>query len=105
MTACAFQTDRIPAGAVMPYGRGMRRLFLVPLLFLAACEPEPENIQAKAETLSRELEQRANQIRAEAENGVEAQAAPLENEADALLNRIAGNGSADIGGEPADNAQ
>lgn len=69
----------------------MRALLLAPLLLVAACEPEPENIQAKAETLSRDLEERANQIRAEAENGVEAQAAPLENEADALLNRIAGN--------------
>lgn len=71
----------------------MRALLLAPLLLLAGCEPEPENFQAKAETMSRELEERANQIRAEAENGVEAQAAPLENEADALLNRIAGNGS------------
>ncbi|HEX8468642.1 MAG TPA: hypothetical protein VF620_12645 [Allosphingosinicella sp.] len=69
----------------------MRPLLLAPLLLLAACEPEPENFQAKAETLSRELEERANQIRAEAENGVDAQAAPLENEAEALLNRIADN--------------
>ncbi|HEX8307831.1 MAG TPA: hypothetical protein VF645_05365 [Allosphingosinicella sp.] len=66
-------------------------LLLAPLLILAACEPEPENIQAKADSMSRQLEERANQIRAEAENGVEAQAAPLENEADALLNQIAGN--------------
>ncbi|HYW17072.1 MAG TPA: hypothetical protein VE891_13085 [Allosphingosinicella sp.] len=69
----------------------MRALLLAPFLLLAACEPEPENIQAKAETLSRELEERANQIRTEAENGVEAQAAPLEKEADVLLNQIAGN--------------
>ncbi|HYI39674.1 MAG TPA: hypothetical protein VE053_05070 [Allosphingosinicella sp.] len=68
-----------------------RLLLLAPLILLAACEPEPENIQAKAETTSKALEERANQIRAEAENGVEAQAAPLENEADALLNQIAGN--------------
>ena len=66
-------------------------ILLAPLLFLAACESEPENIQAKADTVSRQLEERADQIRAEAENGVEAQAAPLENEADALLNQIAGN--------------
>jgi uncharacterized protein YcfL len=71
----------------------MRSLLLAPLLLLllAACEPEPENIQARAETMSRQLEERANQIRAEAENGVEARTAPLENEADALLNRIAEN--------------
>ncbi len=67
-------------------------LLLAPfLLLLAACEPEPENVQARSETMSRQLEERANQIRAEAENGVEAQAAPLENEADALLNQIVGN--------------
>ena len=77
-----------------------RSLLLAPLLLLAACEPEPENIQAKAETLSRQLEERADQIRAEAENGVEAQAAPLENEADALLNRIAGNVSANVAAGP-----
>lgn len=74
----------------------MRRLLLAPLLLLAACEAEPENIQAKAESMSRALEERANQIRAEAENGVEAQAAPLENEADALLNRIADNAAGNV---------
>lgn len=82
----------------------MRALLLTPLLVLAACEPEPENVQAKAETMSRQLEERANQIRAEAENGVEAQAAPLENEADALLNQIAGNSAANEAAGPA-NAQ
>jgi hypothetical protein len=69
----------------------MRALLLVPFLLLAACEAEPENIQAKAESTSRQLEERADQIRAEAENGVEAQSAPFEKEADALLNQIAGN--------------
>ncbi len=75
-------------------------LLLALLVLLAACEPEPENIQAKAETMSRQLEERANQIRAEAENGVEAQAAPLEKEADALLNRIAGNATGKVADEP-----
>jgi hypothetical protein len=84
----------------MPYERPMRALLLLAPLLLAACEPEPENIQAKAETMTRELEERANQIRAEAENGVEAQAAPLENEADALLNQIAGNESANAAAVP-----
>lgn len=69
----------------------MRPFLLAPLLLLAACEPEPENIQAKSESVSRQLEERANQISAEAANDVGAQAAPLENEADALLNRMAGN--------------
>jgi hypothetical protein len=82
----------------------MRALLLAPLLFLAACESEPENIQAKAENMTRALEERANQIEAEAANGVEAQAAPLENEADALLNQIAGNDSANAAAVPA-NAQ
>jgi hypothetical protein len=68
----------------------MRPLLLVPLL-LAACQAEPENIQAKSEDMARQLEERANQIQAEAENSVEAKAAPLENEADVLLNRISGN--------------
>jgi hypothetical protein len=82
----------------------MRPLLLAPLLLLAACEPEPENIQARHETVSRQLEERANQIRAEAENGVEAQAAPLEQEADALLNRIAGDSSGNVAAGPV-NAQ
>jgi hypothetical protein len=72
----------------------MRALLLALLLLLAACEPEPENIQAKSDSMSRRLEERANEIRAEAENSVEAQAAPIENEADALLNQIAGNAAA-----------
>jgi len=79
------------------------RFLLAPLLLLlllAACEPEPENIQAKAETMSRQLEERANQISAEAGNDVDAQAAPLENEADALLNRIAGNESGNEAAAP-----
>ena len=82
----------------------MRPILLTPLLLLAACDPEPENIQAKAENMSRQLEERHNQIRAEAENEVEARSAPLENEAEALLNRISGNASADAAAD-AVNAQ
>jgi hypothetical protein len=97
--------EGIPAFAGMAYGRRMRAFFLLPfLLAAAACEPEPENIQAKAETMSRQLEERANQIRAEAENGVEASAEPLENEADALLERIAANEASNEAAGPA-NAQ
>ena len=77
----------------------MRRLFLAPVLLLAACEPEPENIQAKAENQSRALEQRYKQIEAEAENDVAAQVAPLDNEAEALLNRLDSNSA-----EPANSA-
>jgi len=66
----------------------MRALLLAPLLLLAACQDEPENIQAKAENQSRILEDRYRQLEADAENDVAAQVAPLDNEADALLNRI-----------------
>lgn len=66
---------------------------LAPLvLLLAACEGEPENIQAKADSQSRALEQRYKQIEAEAENDVAAQVAPLDNEAEALLNQLSDNG-------------
>ena len=69
----------------------MRPLLLAPLLLLAACESEPENIQAKADSQSRALEQRYRQIEAEAENDVAAQVAPLDNEAEALLNQLGSN--------------
>ena len=64
-----------------------RILFLASLLALAACSGEPENIQAKAENLSRELENEANALEAESANDVDAAAAPLEKEAEALLNQ------------------
>ncbi len=60
---------------------------------LAACSGEPENIQEKAENTSRMLEQRANEIEAEAANSVDAGAAPLEAEANALL-AVPENGAA-----------
>jgi hypothetical protein len=72
----------------------MRALLLTPLLLLAACEGEPENIQAKAENQARALEQRYKQIEAEAENSTDAAIAPLDNEADALLNNLAPAGNA-----------
>jgi hypothetical protein len=76
------------------------RLFLpvLPLLFLAACSEEPENIQAKADNMSRALEASANQIEAEAAANAAAAAAPLDNQAEALLNQAAANAAA----EPAD---
>jgi uncharacterized protein YcfL len=72
----------------------MRTALLLSLLLLAACDSEPENIQLKAENLSRQIEERANQIEAEADNAVDAAVAPLDNEAGALLNQLAGNGAA-----------
>jgi hypothetical protein len=68
----------------------MRALLLalaLPLL-LAACQEEPENIQSKAENQSRALEQRYRELEAEAQNDVAAQTAPIDNEADALLNQM-----------------
>jgi uncharacterized protein YcfL len=77
----------------MTYGSLMRRLLLLlaPLLLLAACRSEPENIQSRAENQSRALEERYRQLEAEAGNDVAARVAPLDNEADALLNQLAGN--------------
>ena len=73
----------------------MRAFLLLPFLLLAACEGEPENIQTKAENLSRALERKAGEIETEAENAVAAQVAPLDNEAEALLDRIEGNVAGD----------
>jgi hypothetical protein len=70
----------------------MRPLLTAALLassLLAACsDPEPENIQARAANASSDLEQRYNQIQAEAENDVDVQAAPVDNEAETLLNQL-----------------
>jgi hypothetical protein len=64
-------------------------------LALAACrKPPEENVEVRAEKASRGLEDRYNQIRAEAENSADAAAAPYDNEADALLNQMAGNAAA-----------
>ena len=73
-------------------------LAALPLLLLAACSDEPENIQAKADNISRALEEEANRIDAEAADNAAAEAAPLDNEAEALLNQVAANAAA----EPAD---
>jgi uncharacterized protein YcfL len=69
-------------------------LAALPLLLLAGCGEEPENIQTKSENLSRELEESANRIDAEAAGNVSAATAPLDNEAEALLNAAAANAAA-----------
>jgi hypothetical protein len=67
----------------------MRALLLAPLLALAACRPaEPENVQDRARNESIRLEERYNQIQAEAENDTAEAAAPVENEAEALLEQL-----------------
>ena len=83
----------------------MRALFLaLPLLLLAACSEEPENIQAKADNVSRALEEEANRIDAEAADNAAAAAAPLDNEAEALLNQAAANAVLPAGANAAGNA-
>jgi uncharacterized protein YcfL len=72
----------------MTYAAAMRPFLLLAPLLLVACQPEPENIQAKAENQSRALEQRYKEIEAEAQNDVAAQVAPLDNQADTLLNQM-----------------
>jgi membrane carboxypeptidase/penicillin-binding protein PbpC len=71
----------------------MRAIATLFALLLCACSDEPENIQTRAENLSRQLEQQAAEISAEAENDASAASAPLDNEADALLNQIGDNGA------------
>jgi hypothetical protein len=69
------------------------RLFAVLLLIapLAACHhADEENIQARAENDSAQLRQRFNELQAEANNGVDAQVAPLDNETANLLNQMNG---------------
>jgi hypothetical protein len=67
----------------------MRVFLLLPLLALAAChKTEPETVQERAANASVRLEQRYNELQAEAENDVAEQSAPAENEADALLNQM-----------------
>ena len=85
----------------MTYGRLMRiALLAAPLLLLAGCESEPDNVQATSLERQRELERRYKEIEAEAGNDVAAQVAPLDNEADALLNQLDSNAA-----EPAVNGE
>ncbi len=68
----------------------MRELLVLALsASLVACSDEPENIQAKAENISRHLEQEANEIEAETANGIANAVVPLDSEAEMLLNQIA----------------
>jgi hypothetical protein len=82
----------------------MRALLLaLPLLLLAACSDEPENIQAKADNISRALEEEANRIDAEAADNAAAAAAPLDNQAEALLNQAAATAAEPVDGNAAGN--
>ncbi|MEA2998750.1 MAG: hypothetical protein QOK17_583 [Sphingomonadales bacterium] len=76
----------------------MRAFLLLALLALPACrKAEPENVQARAANASARLEQRYNELQAEAENDSAEAAAPAENEADALLNQISTPADAEAG--------
>ena len=66
------------------------RLFAAFLLIaaLAACHrQDEENIQERAQNRSAQLEQRYNELDAEAQNDVDAQVAPLDNETANFLNQ------------------
>lgn len=73
----------------------MRSLILalaLAFLTLAGChKTQEENVEVQAEKASRQLEERYNTLEAEASNDADAAAAPYDNQADALLNQIAGN--------------
>ncbi|HEX4738640.1 MAG TPA: hypothetical protein VH331_13870 [Allosphingosinicella sp.] len=69
----------------------MRFLLFTALVLLAAChKADEENIQARAEKDSAQLQQRYNALQAEASNDADAQAAPIDNEAANLLNQMNG---------------
>jgi ABC-type transporter MlaC component len=82
------------------------RLFAILLLIapLAACHrADEENIQARAENTSERLQQRYNELQAEAQKDVDDQVAPLDNESANFLN--AANAAAPAAGNVAANAQ
>jgi hypothetical protein len=69
------------------------RLFAALLLIaaLAAChKQDEENIQERAQNTSERLQQRYNEIDAEAQNDVAAQIAPIDAETANLLNQMNG---------------
>jgi hypothetical protein len=71
---------------------------------LAGCSSEEiENVEAHAEKQSRMLEKRMEELEAMAENRTGEAAAPLENEANSLLQQI--NGSSGNQAEAAGNGQ
>ena len=85
----------------------MRAVLLLPLLALAAChKAAPETVQERAANASAHLEQRYNELQAEAGNDVAEQSAPAENEAEALLNQMnAAAPEANVSANPAGKAR
>ena len=82
----------------------MRYLFFAALALLAACHHSDEdNIQARAEKDSEQLHQRFNELQAEANNDVDAQVTPLDNETANFLNPT--NDAAPAAGNATTNTQ
>jgi hypothetical protein len=77
------------------------RLFAALLLIaaLAAChKQDEENIQERAQNTSERLQQRYNEIDAEAQNDVAAQIAPIDADTANLLNQMNGAAPANVAG-------
>lgn len=75
--------------------RVLNILAVATLAALTACQDDRiENVQAEAENQSQRLESRANEITAEAENGIAAAELTLENQAAALLDEAEPAGKA-----------
>jgi len=69
----------------------MRPYLFALLALLAAChKQDEENIQERAQNTSERLQQRYNEIDAEAQNDVAAQIAPIDAETANLLNQMNG---------------
>ena len=85
-------------------GLRMRPYLLAALLLLAACHrQDEENIQERAQNTSERLQQRYNEIAAEAESDVNGQIAPIDAETANLLNQM--NGAAPAATNATANAQ
>ena len=81
-------------------GLRMRPYLFAILALLAAChKQDEENIQERAQNTSERLQQRYNEIDAEAQNDVAAQIAPIDAETANLLNQM--NGAAPANGAAA----
>lgn len=90
------RTCWIPAFAGITYGVRMRPYLLAPLLLLSACHrQDEENIQERAQNTSARLEQRYNEIQAEAETDVNGEVAPLDADSANFLNQMNGAAPAD----------
>jgi hypothetical protein len=77
-------------------GLRMRSYLLAAFLLLAACHrQDEENIQERAQNTSERLQQRYNELQAEAESDVNSEVAPLDAESANLLNQM--NGAAPAG--------